>query len=217
MKKLSIFKPKEPKDSKLRLLIAILIIVLMLFLVASINNRYFDFFKPRCEVTNVVDYQQCLIENHYITIHSDTIYLTNYVYEQGNKKALFVDIPLKNKSLIALIDEEKVNELLQTEGPITIEGHIELDTNKNFEEARKKIITDAQQESTDEIDQKEIAHLFQEGVVNQAYEGRGHELAFIATFLILIMLLSYEIGKSFYQWYKKKEPKKKKKKKKKKR
>lgn len=178
---------------KTGILFIIFILSLSFFLINFKQKQLLDAFKEPCIVTSIQELENCMTKTKYITIKTNKIYTTDYVYKTNkNTEALFIDIDIEGKSLIAVVEKEKAEQLLNQQNTIEITGKLELNNNTEMEKGKNNIINDyLNQIETDE--QKElIKSNFLPGVLNE-YEMNQDIIIVITSITILIIIFIFII------------------------
>lgn len=184
---------------KIILSLLFLILIIITFTINNNINNYLDILKPRCIISSISEFEECKNKNSYVTVHTNKIYSTNYVYnENNNTSAIFIDIDLEGKSLIAVIENEIGKDLLSKEGPFTIEGRLEYDENTKLSTGRNNVIEDYKSQVEDQVIKDKIENNFLEGTLNQYTGGYENVYIILGVYSLLTIVLIYSLIKNSY-------------------
>lgn len=141
--------------------IVVCFIFFITFVIILINQNWEYAFQKEKEVTNIVELGECK-EGDWIRLKFNRAYGTDYWYEkQGEQVARFIDIEVNGKALIALVERNQAEKILEgEEKEMYVEGILqtfqEPDMVNGYENIKQNYLEDFSTELTEE----EILDLF---------------------------------------------------------
>lgn len=182
---------KKKSYIKTGIIFIIFILFLVFFLINIREKKLLDIFKEPCIVTSTQELQNCVTKNKYLTIKTNKIYTTDYIYKTTNStEALFIDIDIEGKSLIAVVEKKKAENLLNQQKDIQITGKLELNNNSEMEKGKNNIINDYLNQVETEEQKELIKSNFLPGILNE-YEMNQEIIIVITSVIILILLFLF--------------------------
>lgn len=117
--------------------------------------------KETKEVNNIVELENCK-EGDYIRLKVSRAYGTDYWYEEDGKQvARFIDIEMNGKALIALVEKEEAERILQNENEeIYVEGLLQTFKDEKMVNAYESIKQNYLEDFSGELTEEEILNLF---------------------------------------------------------
>lgn len=171
---------------------------ILIFLTIFEEDRLQDAFKERCIIETVEDVTRCQEENHYVTVKTNTIYTTDYVYTENNiEKAYYLDFDLNGYSLIGLVKKDLAEELLNQEGPYEVDGKI-VDFEEDIEKGKNLIIEEYLQEATTDAEKEQILSMILTPSFDEYTGNVGQEYIISIIFGMLIIVTAYFSIKNIY-------------------
>lgn len=190
-------KKKNQWKGIISLILCILLITL--FIMQNKDQRFFDALKPRCIINSYEDIQKCKKENHYVTVNTDTVYTTNYVYEEnGITTAYFVDVDIDGMSLITIVGKKEAETTLNGDRPYHINGKLEKFQDQGMIDGYYGIIEDYLDSADEEISENDILNTVLPIQLNNYTGHRSSEFLAIFLYTILIGGSAYFTFKYFY-------------------
>lgn len=141
--------------------ITICLITLIVSIVLLLTQNLAYAFKNTKEVNNIIELEECN-DGDMIRLKFSYAYGTNYWYEEnGVQVARFLDIEVNGKALIALVDKEVADRVLENEDKeMYIEGIWQNFQNEDMLHAYEGIKQNYLEDFSGEMSEEEILNLF---------------------------------------------------------
>lgn len=138
----------------------IIIIVVSLIIIGIIISILFNV-KDIKEIHNIVELENC-VEGDFIRLKISRAYATDYWYEKnGMQVARFIDIEMNGKALIALVEKEEAEKLIQNETEeMYIEGTLQTFKDEKMVSAYENIKQNYLEDFSEQMTEEEILNLF---------------------------------------------------------
>ncbi|MEG2448110.1 MAG: hypothetical protein RSB45_03535 [Bacilli bacterium] len=176
-----------------------LLILLTTFFYLNKQNNYLAVLKKECLITKKEDINVCLKTNNFVKITFSKFYSTNYIYKINNiPKAAFIDIDIQGTSIIALIDINQANHLLNTGTKQSIRGYLKGFEKQELIDVRDTIINNyISQGKTEEEKELIKAHISNTNL-NQYNKIKLNHTIILICYSIIFLFLTILLFKNIY-------------------